>query len=205
MSLSSPVHCLHMTAEKSSSVTRGPHRIKLMQVSSSEELACLLLKPLLKIPLYYKKRNIISIIVLEPPAGILGRACWLSYLWLVTGDGKVRPGACCQRQQMMNALFLLWSCSQYEPTPGNLVKTQIPLGKRCTSRGGQCFREVWNTLSSQLRGCLTVSGNQFIVNTLIIDLVLFKPTAESRNCKFYSSEHLHEMQFHLEQHSSLFY
>jgi len=44
-----------------------------------------------------------------------------------------------------------------------------------------------------------------MANALIIDLVLFKPTAELRNCKFYSSEHLHEMQFHLEQHSSLFY
>lgn len=57
MSLSSLVHYLAMTAEKSSSATRGPHRIKLMQLSSSKELMCLLLKLLLKIPLNYKKET----------------------------------------------------------------------------------------------------------------------------------------------------
>jgi len=57
MSLSSLIHCLAMTAEKSSSAKRGPHRIKLMKVSSSKEFMCLSLKPLLKIPLNYKKQT----------------------------------------------------------------------------------------------------------------------------------------------------
>lgn len=59
-------------------------------------------------------------------------------------------------------------------------------------------------LMAGLRDCLTAHGKQFMVNTLITDLVLLKPTAELRNCKFYSREHLQEMHFHLEQHSSLF-
>lgn len=67
--------------------------------------------------------------------------------------------------------------------------------------------EVVSVKYSQLmlRGCLTVSEKQFIHNTILTDLVLFEATAELTKCKFYSSKHLHEMQFHLEQHSSLFY
>lgn len=59
-------------------------------------------------------------------------------------------------------------------------------------------------ITAGLRNSLTARGNQVMVNTIIIDLVLFKPTAELRNCKFYSRKHPQEMQFHLEQHSSSF-
>lgn len=197
MNLSPLIHCLAVTAKKSSSAARGSHAIKLMQLPSTKEFTRVLHKLLLKIPLNPPPPPV-SITVPEHLDGSLGRACYLSYPWLrmamaTWGLGHAAKG----RNNIYGwyAWFLLWSCSQYK-------LTQIPRGK-CASGGGHCFRKAGNNFSSQLREW--ASENQFIHNTLVTDLVLCKPTAESKKCKSYSREHLHEMQFHLEQHSSLYY